>query len=317
MIKQKCHHCGKELIVPDEYAGMKGSCNHCGQPLTILKPHKQKHSKDLVKAICIFFGAIFLVGMIGSAISSEEKHSSKKVAQAQSPKAAENPDQWKSLKKGVIYEVRGELSGYSTWNGDNAQIHTREKLVYSGITKDGLTGTYLEFVKPYDIDDIRWIHFSGLKNPSTLFDTGETKSFTDEEEVKMLSKTVLPDDKEYEILFHNGVLEVTQKPTTELTIEMCVKETIHDFVNMGQTFFASGYVSQFQYYKECTFTDSYGKDSSNNGVIIYMDKGEFDKYNWEGLAGSPIIDRFKRSCIKFWLHPGIEKNINPNSITLY
>ncbi len=69
--------------------------------------------------------------------------------------------------------------------------------------------------------------------------------------------------------------------------------------------------------REGTFTDSYGKDSTNNAVVIIMNKDEFEKYNWQGLTGRPILEQFESSCETFSIHPGIQKEIDPKDIIFY
>jgi len=43
IIRLNCPHCGKELLIPKEYAGQEGTCNYCGNRIQV--PHKIDESK--------------------------------------------------------------------------------------------------------------------------------------------------------------------------------------------------------------------------------------------------------------------------------
>lgn len=64
------------------------------------------------------------------------------------------------------------------------------------------------------------------------------------------------------------------------------------------------------------FTDSYGKSSSEDAVIISMPKSEFSKYDWKALEYSPIYRQMKESCSEYYIHPAILKALNNEKLYL-
>ncbi len=64
------------------------------------------------------------------------------------------------------------------------------------------------------------------------------------------------------------------------------------------------------------FTDSYGKKSSEDAVILTMSKEEFSKYEWKGLEYQPIHNQMKNSCLEHYIHPAILKNLKYESLHL-
>lgn len=63
-------------------------------------------------------------------------------------------------------------------------------------------------------------------------------------------------------------------------------------------------------------TDSYGKTSNEMVVDLVITKEEFQKYDWKELEYQAISPQMQRSCIKYWIHPSVLTNTNPDKLFL-
>ncbi|MCX6784162.1 MAG: hypothetical protein NT141_03835 [candidate division WWE3 bacterium] len=64
------------------------------------------------------------------------------------------------------------------------------------------------------------------------------------------------------------------------------------------------------------FTDTYGKDSTEDAMRISMAKTEFDKYDWGNLIYQPIYTQMENSTIEYYIHPAILKNVKLKDLYL-
>jgi hypothetical protein len=95
-----------------------------------------------------------------------------------------------------------------------------------------------------------------------------------------------------------------------------VRESYKILVKYGLEAFKRDDINNLTVDYKTEFTDTYGKKSMQEAVILTISKVEFSKYDWNNLNYQPIYRQMESSCSTYYIHPAILKNLNYNKLYL-
>lgn len=98
--------------------------------------------------------------------------------------------------------------------------------------------------------------------------------------------------------------------------QSAVNGAVNTLVTFGKGAFKIKGVENVSVSYRSTFTDPYGKNSTDDIARIVMTKTEFKKYNWENLKYKSVYPQIKKSASVFYIHPGALRNIDLSKIKL-
>ena len=133
----------------------------------------------------------------------------------------------------------------------------------------------------------------------------------------ILDRTIKTRDG-YDISYAAGSKTATIiRTSTDLWDESSlVRESYKILVKYGLEAFKRDDINNLTVDYKTEFTDTYGKKSMQEAVILTISKVEFSKYDWNNLNYQPIYRQMESSCSTYYIHPAILKNLNYNKLYL-
>lgn len=96
-----------------------------------------------------------------------------------------------------------------------------------------------------------------------------------------------------------------------------VGTSYRQFVQWGKKVSSISGVETIETHVKTQFTDSYGKDSTEDAVSIDMQVSDFKKFNWDNLKGTAIHTQLRSTDLgSMYIHPAISKNVDLNKVKL-
>jgi len=104
------------------------------------------------------------------------------------------------------------------------------------------------------------------------------------------------------------------KPKTFWDETDFVKRVGGTAIQVGSVLFANSKVEDIALFAQTEMTDQYGKTSLDVGTSIWLSREMAKKVDWKGLADRHAEDptNIYHLAEKYYIHPGILKNVNPN-----
>lgn len=96
--------------------------------------------------------------------------------------------------------------------------------------------------------------------------------------------------------------------------QSAVNGAVNSLISYGKSAFKIKGVENVSVAYRSTFTDAYGKNSTEDIVKIVMAKTEYKKYSWDNLKFRPIYPQLKLSSISFYINPAVLRKIDLSKI---
>lgn len=177
------------------------------------------------------------------------------------------------------------------------------------------------------------------KEEATSEDLGKTKEEGDTKSEKIEEKPQSTVDKlwialdesmktreGYEIEYidkHNeetedivGTVIVTKTGGTYWDDNDTVREAYSLLVKYGKRVIPMDEIFVLKVQVKGDFTDSYGKKSIENVVIISITEYNFNKFEWDNLKFTPVSKQIEMASSEYYIHPSVKKNLKEDKLYL-
>lgn len=124
----------------------------------------------------------------------------------------------------------------------------------------------------------------------------------------------IPPIPTYEFIEETGIAAKTINITNAWDANDIARTCFSAFVKFGQIAFKNTQIETALLECKAEFIDSRGNKSVETAIHLKMFRDKFQKYNWKNLEYRPIYHQLKNDCSNFYIHPGLEKDINPQKI---
>jgi len=96
--------------------------------------------------------------------------------------------------------------------------------------------------------------------------------------------------------------------------ETVVKTGYTYLIKFGKEAFKLSDVSTIMVSIKTKFTDQYGKSTLEPGVSVEMTKGQYQKFNWEGLQYQSLYETFRNNAEFQYIHSALLKSIDTTKL---
>jgi len=152
----------------------------------------------------------------------------------------------------------------------------------------------------------------------TMSPTPEPKPLSMEETINEAVKKGLNKNVKFTSTYDatTKLATVTLEQSSEWDESSTVKNTFSSLVKIGVEVFKTPEISSLSVIKMGSFTDQYGKKSTEKAVQFTMDKSEFEKFDWKNLSYTNVYNQMMDNTSVHYIHPALLKNLDPDKIYL-